>query len=1065
MPPRVLRCPCGEKVEILGAPPPKGWSCPKCRKPLGARGRSAPADRPAPAPVDPAARKRKLLILAGAGGGGVLVAGLLLFIALSKPSAPPPEDPAPKATAPSGADREKARRAALREEWERAAEAVAAARKDPALAERTVALLEKLAEKAKGTEVETSARGALVEVKALVPTPLDAKIAGEVRALVDQGQLRGATTLIRTYVAETSTSAGLRASLEALGRRIAEVAPARYEALLKEARGLVAAGKPADARLRLLEATAWGLPELAERAKREVEEITASTVVFRPVSGPVAESLPTPEPPKKVEKPAEPEPKNEEPAPAAAPGAGATAAVSTPGLKVLSTRAPRTGLPYAPGGMADADKQKKQSELAAEVRKEKKGAAKAAAAKRAEWLAQLEKEKGVYDVTTFVDKGDVARRVDVVIVTSGFPKADGKKVDGMCEQLKTALLKVDPFQNYPDYINFHRIKIDDKQNGGGARIPYQVQNDILTANFGKGLEYARLAPSFDLVVVLCNVSNVRATGGPPFITIDASLDLGRTFLHEMGHAFASLSDEYVDPTLAGSRPFREDPDSDWQTNVTALKNPKLSKWHYWTLDAWPAAHEMNRLPPGHKVGVFEGAAYQTTGVYRPEAECLMRHGEKYCVVCFEHVEKRFYRLIAPIDDARPRRSLVGLWGDESVVLEGDAIRTMASGGQAIGKFEGLWYLDAKPTNANSKNLTTALTVKAAELGAGVHEAALRVDFSNKRVRRDNGWLSSSIGWKIDVLKHKRPKWEGPLAVQGRVGQALEFEAKIQNPDAQICRVEVRDLPEGAAYEDGKVRWTPSKAQQGAWRPRFTLTDGLRSVERAVEISVLDVAEKNFEPVFSLMEPVSVSEGEALELALEVVDVDGDNLVFTSPNLPEGAELDVHDGVIRWKPGPRQAGKYPGIQIEVFDGRRRIKGAVDVVVEDKSTGDFAKDDLLNALRSGRPETRLKALQALGSGDYARSFQYLEAARLLRDKDPEVKEAALAALKRIQEGADAAFTAMMIRDLEPHAWHFTDDKPILGWLEELAGKGVANDKDVKQLKGALKQIAKYNADRGA
>jgi len=440
----------------------------------------------------------------------------------------------------------------------------------------------------------------------------------------------------------------------------------------------------------------------------------------------------------------------------------------------------------------------------------------------------------------------------------------------------------------------------------------------------------------------------------------------------------------------------------------------------------------------------------------------MRTDTKYCVVCFEQVEKKFYRLIAPIDDARPRKPLVGAWLDDTVVLEADAIRTVASGGEQIGKFQGLWYVNSKPRTASSKELTTVMTLKASELGAGQHEAGLRVDFSNKRVRRDEGWLSSSAGWKIDVLNHKKPKWEGPEKIQAKVGEAVSFELKIQAPDPAAFRIEVLDLPENATYENGRFAWTPSKAHQGGWRPRFVLTDGLRRIERAVEIAILDVSEKNFEPIFSPMEAIVLSEGEKLELPLEVVDIDGDNLVFTAANLPEGADLDVYDGVIRWKPGAHHAGRYPNIQIDVFDGRRHVKGTIEIQVEDAIKFEGPDKDPITGLRHASSGTRSRSLDRLGP--MARTYQFMESARLLRDRSQDVRAGALSHLKEILGGADGPFVAMMIRDVAPHAWHFTDHKEILAWLDQLASKGEANTPDVKSLRTALKGIEKYNKDRG-
>jgi len=1129
-------CPsCGARFKIGGRKPEKGWTCARCGgalRPVNELLAVPPAEKK-PAPTGPKARrnreplgaaqgrpeseapprpKSKRVLWISAGGAAVAVLIVVLAVAISgTDESRPAPSPAGGTQLTTDPGKEQARLDAVREEWARASEALEAFRKDPSLASRTLALLEPLAERAKGTTYEAPARRGMEEIRAAAARE-DEKALGPVRELVERGDLHAAASLIKTHLDDPATPPTLSSSLKQLQARIAERAPASYDRLLNEARRLASESRSNDARAHLLRATAWGIPEYALRARKDADGL----------GGTAPANLPPPPAPVAVVDPAMLKSALEEraraefgklendadrlvqagklqeaiarceaflaeyrqtsagapaerrlallrsqiaAAPAEKPAPGTRPA--EPGVTVGAPRKPRDA-GIRPGMLSEEEKKKKHAELAGEARKEQKGALKAAAARRSEWLAGLEKEFGIYDITTLVDKGDVAKRVDVVIVSSGYPKADAKKVDTLADALKAALVKVDPFQNYPDYINFHRIKVDDPAGAGGrARVPFQVQNNILTCDRGKAIEYARQAPSFDLVVVLCNVSGVRATGGPPVITIDADLDIGRTFLHEMGHAFASLSDEYVDEGLAPGRPFREEneEENEWLTNVTAQKNPKLAKWHYWTLDVWPAAHEAHRLPPGHKVGCFEGAAYQARGVYRPEAECLMRMGDKYCVVCFEQVERKFYRLIAPIDDARPRRHAVGYWIDETVTLEADAIRTMASGGERIGKFEGFWYVDGKDRHANAKNLTTTLTVPAGELGAGLHEAGLRVDFSNKRVRRDDGWLSSSAGWKVDVSRYKKPRWEGPAGVvQGRVGQPVSFDMRVENPDSASFRTVIEALPQGSSFENGKFAWTPQKADQGAWRPRFVLTDGLRTVEKAVEIAVLDVAEKNYDPVFSPMEAKAAAEGESIELGLDVVDVDGDNLVFTSPNLPEGAQLDVYEGVIRWKPGPRQAGRYPGIVVEVFDGRRRVKGTVELVIEDKPRALGPKDDLLVSLRSPSPQIRAAALGELGSGAYARTFRFMEAARLLRDKSRGVRGAALSSLQALVDSSDATFAAMMIRDLAPHAWHFTDHKEILSFLDALAAKGAPGDPDAKALRGALRAIEKYNKDRG-
>jgi hypothetical protein len=727
-----------------------------------------------------------------------------------------------------------------------------------------------------------------------------------------------------------------------------------------------------------------------------------------------------------------------------------------------ATRPPRKGA-FAPGELSDDAKRKKFDELNGKAKKDSRAALRTAAARRKEWLEGLEKEYGVYDVATLLDNGDPSRRVNVVIVSAGFQKSEAAKVNAMAESMKAGLLKVDPFHTYPLYINFHRVNVNDA-GPASARIPYRVVNSLLSCDTRKAMEIAELAPAADLVVVICNTPPCRASENGPVIAIDPGLDMGRTFLHEMGHAFGHLLDEYVEPAneKVPSPQFSAEQEESY-ANVTTNANPRTCKWHYWVPEVWNTAYTPNRLPPQHKISCFEGAGLYGRGAYRPETSCLMQSGDRYCVICFEQLETQFYRLIAPIDDARPRKAKLGLWIDDAVTFEGDAIQ-VSGAAKSIGEFRVQWYVDAKnPRPTTAKNLTTTLAVQAQDLGEGLHEVALRVDFSNSRVRRDHGWLSGSRSWRVDVSKYRRPKFEAPVEVKAQAGTPVGFEVQIENPDPAKFRLETSDFPEGSTFANGKFAWTPAKAHAGAWRPRFVLTDGLRAVTREVEISVVDPAAKeNFKPLFLPMEPVAVAAGETLELPLDVVDVDGDNLVFSCSNLPEGAELDVYEGMIRWKPGASQAGRHPGIAIEVWDGTSRVKGSLDIVVEEnpllrKETGGVSAQ-----LRSPVSKVRAEALRKLATT--GRLFRLLESARLLRDRSSPVRVAALDLLRSLSDTPDEAFLGMMTKDLAPHAWSFTDEPDTLAWLGTLVAKGKGDRADLDLLRGSLKGIEKYNRDRG-
>ncbi|RKY82124.1 peptidase M64, partial [candidate division KSB1 bacterium] len=171
------------------------------------------------------------------------------------------------------------------------------------------------------------------------------------------------------------------------------------------------------------------------------------------------------------------------------------------------------------------------------------------------------------------------------------------------------------------------------------------------------------------------------------------------FLHEFGHAFAGLADEYYSSQVAYSDFYPKGIEPQ-EPNITALLNPKTLKWRQYLskgidiptdwgkekrealsaeirtiykemkqkLDSLEKAgaskdeisevkksynqkiadkrEELNQVIQKYrylegKVGAFEGAGYSSTGLYRPSMDCLMKSnkGMKFCKVCQKAIER------------------------------------------------------------------------------------------------------------------------------------------------------------------------------------------------------------------------------------------------------------------------------------------------------------------------------------------------------------------------------------------------------------------------------------------
>jgi hypothetical protein len=155
-------------------------------------------------------------------------------------------------------------------------------------------------------------------------------------------------------------------------------------------------------------------------------------------------------------------------------------------------------------------------------------------------------------------------------------------------------------------------------------------------------------------------------------------------VHEFGHSFAGLADEYYSSQVAYEN-FIAPGVEPWEPNVTALLEPSKLKWRdliaaYTPLptpwdqarfDAVDLEYQKRRqamlaqgaseeqmealfrevksstapLLAGElyaaKVGAFEGSSYQAKGLYRPQVDCIMftRNPSHFCRVCERALER------------------------------------------------------------------------------------------------------------------------------------------------------------------------------------------------------------------------------------------------------------------------------------------------------------------------------------------------------------------------------------------------------------------------------------------
>lgn len=129
-------------------------------------------------------------------------------------------------------------------------------------------------------------------------------------------------------------------------------------------------------------------------------------------------------------------------------------------------------------------------------------------------------------------------------------------------------------------------------------------------------------------------------------------------IHEFGHAFAGLADEYEEPDnpLALLYNLNVEP---WEPNITSLVDFD-SKWADLVAPETPIP-----TPETYQyystVGAFEGGGYLEQGIYRPQQHCMMRDYAPFCAVCnrtiLDVIEAHSDQLVSVKVEQHPEPSL------------------------------------------------------------------------------------------------------------------------------------------------------------------------------------------------------------------------------------------------------------------------------------------------------------------------------------------------------------------------------------------------------------------------
>src|SRR5262245_50952611 len=292
--------------------------------------------------------------------------------------------------------------------------------------------------------------------------------------------------------------------------------------------------------------------------------------------------------------------------------------------------------------------------------------------------------------------GDPAGKVDFLILGDGYTASERGKFEKDARRLLEILFATSPYQEHRRDFNVWGLVPAAAESGisrpstgihrasplGATYDAFGSERYVLTFENRALREAAAFAP-YEFVEIL---TNTRTYGGGGifglYSTVAADSEQAPyVFVHEFGHHFAGLADEYyTSPVAYAPATERVEP---WEPNVTALLDPKALKWRdlvqpgtplptRWNKETFEQAsreyqerrtriraedrpeEEMEALfrenrkfevalfakeAYAGKVGAFEGAMYESRGYYRPEVDCIMfTRSQTFCAVCRRAIE-------------------------------------------------------------------------------------------------------------------------------------------------------------------------------------------------------------------------------------------------------------------------------------------------------------------------------------------------------------------------------------------------------------------------------------------
>ena len=253
----------------------------------------------------------------------------------------------------------------------------------------------------------------------------------------------------------------------------------------------------------------------------------------------------------------------------------------------------------------------------------------------------------------WIGNPDITKAVDVVILPEGYTQAEMGKFVKDCEFFVKSLFDYAPYDRYKTSFNIRGVMAPSAESGctePGAHVykntamrfsywTFDSERYCMSTDNRDIRDLAGQVP-YDQIYILINSEKYGGGGIYNFYCSSAASNhfSGDIIIHEFGHGFAGLADEYYDDSTTYGDFYNNDIEP-WEPNITTLVDFE-SKWKD-MLDKKTPVPTPREQKYEQTIGVFEGGGYEAEGIYSPRMDCLMKtfKGHVFCPVCQRAIER------------------------------------------------------------------------------------------------------------------------------------------------------------------------------------------------------------------------------------------------------------------------------------------------------------------------------------------------------------------------------------------------------------------------------------------